>query len=265
MEYAREVVSRIEAENEDRVTGEAVSKMETRQFVSDLEIRETSDGMLLEGYAARFNEPSEPLPFREKIAPGAFRLSLRSRSDVKLLWNHDASTVLGSTRAGTLRLYEDEQGLRVSADLPDTQAGRDAKILIQRRDVTAFSFGFTVPDGGDIWSRDGSERTLTSIRLFEVSTGVAFPAYPTTDGTATVRGLSAAAVRADVDADALADAVLKLENGEEISADDRTLIEAVLQELTPSEESSEPQSEDDEKARQLLELKKKKLSILMGL
>lgn len=264
MEYAQGVVGRIEAENEDRVTGEAVSKLETRQITADLEIRETGDGMFLEGYAARFNEFSEPLPFREKIAPGAFKRSLQSRNDVKLLWNHDSSMVLGSTRSGTLRLYEDSQGLRVEAQLPDTQAGRDARTLIQRGDVTGFSFGFTVPQGGDSWNEDGSERTLNSVRLFEVSTGVAFPAYPTTNGTATVRGLAAVAVRAEIDPDALADAVLKIENGEEISSSDRDMIETVLNELVQSDE--EPAgSEDDEKARQLLQLKKKKLQLLMGI
>ena len=265
LEYARGVVARLEEENADRaVTGEAVSKLETRQFTANLELREVDGGMLLEGYAARFNEFSEPLPFREKIAPGAFQRSLKSRNDVKLLWNHESSTVLGSTRSGTLRLYEDAQGLRVEADLPDTQAGRDAKVLIQRGDVTGFSFGFTVPQGGDSWSDDGSERTLHSVRLFEVSTGVAFPAYPTTNGTATVRGLERVAQRAQVDVDALADAVLKIENGEDISDDDRNVIESVLAELAPKSEAP-AQSDDEEKARQLLQLKKKKLQLLMGL
>jgi HK97 family phage prohead protease len=267
LEYARGVVGRIEEENDERstVTGEAKSKLETRHFSGEMELRETPEGMRLEGYAARFNEFSEPLPFREKIAPGAFKRSLQSRNDVKLLWNHDSSTVLGSTRAGTLTLTEDEYGLRVSAELPDTQAGRDARVLIQRRDVTAFSFGFTVPKGGDTWSSDGSERTLNSVRLFEVSTGVAFPAYPTTEGTATVRGLARVAQRAQVDVDALADAVLKIENGEDISSDDRVMIESVLNELAPAPEEAEPAvSEDEEKARQLLQLKKKKLQLLMG-
>ena len=95
---------------------------------------------------------------------------------------------------------------------------------------------------------------------------MAFPAYPTTNGTATVRGLSALAIRADVDVDALADAVLKLENGEDISDDDRTVIETVLNELAPRVESEEPEPEDDdEKARQLLQLKKKKLQPVRGL
>ncbi len=259
MDYAEGVIARIEAENEGRVKGQALSKMETRVTVTDFEVREEADGMHLTGYAARFNEASEPLPFREYIAPGAFKRSLQSRNDVKLLWNHDSSTVLGSTRAGTLNLTEDAQGLRVSAILPDTQAGRDAKVLINRGDVTGFSFGFTVPSGGDSWNEDGTERTLNAVRLMEVSTGVAFPAYPTTNGTALVRGLDKVAERAEVDPDALADALLKIENGEDISTDDRQLISSVLDKLAPVEKVEEPKGDLD-----MLALKKKKLELLMG-
>ena len=257
MDYAEGVIGRIEAENEGRAKGQALSKMETRVTVTDFEVREEQDGMHLTGYAARFNEASEPLPFREYIAPGAFKRSLQSRNDVKLLWNHESSIVLGSTRAGTLRLTEDSQGLKVSAVLPDTQAGRDAKVLINRGDVTGFSFGFTVPAGGDSWNEDGTERTLNAVRLMEVSTGVAFPAYPTTEGTALVRSLEAVAKRAEVDADALADALLKIENGEDITTDDRNLVSTVLEKLGPAVE--EPKGD-----LEMLALKKKKLELLMG-
>jgi len=257
--YAEGVVGRIEAENEGRAKGEALSKIETRVITTDFEVREEADGMHLTGYAARFNEASEPLPFIERIQPGAFKRSLRSRNDIKLLWNHDSSMVLGSTRAGTLSLTEDDQGLRVSAVLPDTQAGRDAKVLIQRGDVTGFSFGFTVPKGGDSWSEDGSERTLKSIRLMEVSTGVAFPAYPTTNGTAQVRGLDKIAQRAEVDADALSDAMMKLEEGEEITAEEKEILSRVISELAPQDAPAEEPQGD----LAMLALKKKKLELLM--
>jgi len=167
--------------------------------------------------------------------------------------------VLGSTRAGTLTLTEDERGLRVSAVLPDTQAGRDAKVLISRGDVTGFSFGFTVPKGGDTWNEDGSERTLNSIRLLEVSTGVAFPAYTSTNGTAQVRGLDKIAKRAEVDADTLADAMLKLEDGEEITAEEKDILSRVISELAPKEETT-PEPAGD---LAMLALKKKKLELLL--
>jgi hypothetical protein len=113
--------------------------------------------------------------------------------------------------------------------------------------------------GGDEWNAEGTERVLKSVRLHEVSL-VAFPAYPETAGTATVRGLDKIAKRADVDADALADALLKIENGEDITTDDRQLLEKVLSELAPEVVEPEP-----DKSLEMLALKKKKLQLLMGL
>jgi hypothetical protein len=166
--------------------------------------------------------------------------------------------VLGSTRAGTLTLKEDEVGLRVIASLPDTTYGRDAKVSIQRGDVTGFSFGFTVPAGGDSWSADGSERTLKSVRLMEVSTGVAFPAYPSTNGTAQVRGLDKVAERNNIDADALADALLKIEDGQTISVDEAAMLSRVINDLAPTEEVAQPNGDLG-----MLALKKKKLDLLI--
>jgi uncharacterized protein len=260
--YADGVVGRLEEENEGRAKGEALSKLETRIVeVDKFEVREDASGMFLEGYAALFNSRSENLGgFTETIKPGAFRASLKARNDIKLLWNHDTGAVMGSTRAGTLTLTEDERGLKVSATLPDTTYGRDARELVRRGDVTGFSFGFSMPArGGDEWNSEGTERVLKSVRLHEVSL-VAFPAYPATNGTATVRGLDKIAQRANVDADALADALLKIENGEDISSDDRNLLQTVINELAPEAEA-EPAADN---SMEMLALKKKKLQLLMG-
>ena len=257
--YAEGVVARLEAENRGRAKGEALSKIETRTTPIEFEVREGADGMTFEGYAAVFNTDSAPLPFIERIAPGAFTRSLDARNDIKLLWNHDTGSVLGSTRAGTLKLWQDERGLRVSGQLPNTTAGRDAAELIRRGDVDSMSFGFSVPQGGDEWSSDGSQRTLKSVRLHEVSI-VAFPAYSSTAGTTTVRGLDSVAVRAEVDADALADAWVKVEEGQTLTEDEGRLLKQVVDSLTPAQEAvEEPQAD-----LAMLELKKKKLSLLTG-
>jgi hypothetical protein len=259
--YADGVVGRLEAENEGRAKGEALSKLETRVNVVDFEIREDAEGgMTFTGYAAVFNSPSEPLPFTERIAPGAFRGSLKNRNDIKLLWNHDTGAVLGSTRAKTMKLTEDERGLYVEAQLPNTTLGRDARELIKRGDVDSMSFGFTVARDGESWSDDGRERTLRKINLHEVSI-VAFPAYSATAGTASVRGLDRLAERAEVDVDALADALLKLEAGEDITIDDRDLLKTVIDRLAPQE----PVVEESKGDFDMLALKKKKLELLLGL
>lgn len=260
LEYARGVVARIAEENEGRAKGQAVSKLETRINSTKFEVREDADGMTFEGYAAVFNSASEPLPFIERIAPGAFKRTLRERSDVKLLWNHDSNHPLASTRAGSLKLTEDSRGLKVEARLANTQAGRDAAELIRSNVVDAMSFGFTVPEGGAEWNENGTERTLKSVRLFEVSI-VPWPAYPSTAGTVSVRGLAALAQRASVDVDALADALMKLENGESISTDERQLIDQVLDEVAPKDD----EKPEDDKGLAMLQLKKKKLELLLGL
>jgi HK97 family phage prohead protease len=259
--YAEGVVGRLEEENEGRTKGETLNKLETREFEFGLELREEGDEMSLTGYAALFNSRSENLGgFTEVIAPGAFARSLKSRNDIKLLWNHDTSAVLGSTRAGTLKLFEDEKGLRVEAILPNTTHGRDAKELIKRKDVTGFSFGFTIPGrGGDEWNAEGTERTLKSVRLHEVSL-TPFPAYTATNGTAQVRGLDKLAKRAEVDADALADSLIKLEQGEEITSADRDLLMKVIDSVSPV--TPAPAEEVVDNSLELLALKKKKLEFL---
>lgn len=133
----------------------------------------------ISGYAALFDEYSEDLGgFREIIRPGAFAESLKN-DDIRALWAHDHSRVLGRTKNGTLRLEEDRVGLRIEITPdPETSWGRDALASIRRGDVDQMSFMFSVSPEEDTWekSRDGVVRTLTKVRLYEVSP-VAFPAY----------------------------------------------------------------------------------------
>jgi uncharacterized protein len=258
LDYADSVVGRLEAENEGRAKGEVVKKLEVRTNPATFEIRETGDGFTFEGYAAVFNSPSEPLPFTERIAPGAFKRSLQTRNDIKLLWNHESGAVLASTRAKTLSLTEDDKGLFVSASIADTSYGRDARELIRRGDVDSMSFGFSVIK--DSWSKDGNERTLESVRLYEVSI-TPWPAYPATAGTTSVRGLDLIAQRADISTDELDDAIMKLEEGQELSSAESELLKRIIGELSPAVEEA-PATEEPKGSKELLALKKKKLELL---
>jgi HK97 family phage prohead protease len=207
-------------------------KIETRRLtVNDFEVRQgpAGDGMSFSGYAAVFNSDSEPLPFIERIAPGAFRKSLKARNNIRMYLNHDSSMLLATTRAKTLRLMEDERGLKVEADLPDTTVGRDLSTLIKRGDVDSMSFGFSVPPKGDSWSDDGSVRELKEVRLYEVSVVTGFPAYQAT--TASVRSLDILAERTASDVDKLADAITVLEAGSELSEEQASLLLDVVGKL----------------------------------
>lgn len=165
--------------------------MERRILPIKAEVRATSDGKpaMISGYSARFNELSVVLygMFRERIAPGAFAETIAA-DDIRSLWNHNADYVLGRNVNGTLRLREDAVGLFMEVDPPDTQAGRDALISVQRGDVSQQSFMFDVQPEGDDWYEDADGqiiRTLTRVRLYEVSP-VTFPAYPQTTAEARI-------------------------------------------------------------------------------
>jgi HK97 family phage prohead protease len=228
---------------------------ETRVSDVDFEIRADGDKMTFSGYAAVFNSDSQPLPFIERIAPGAFKRSLQARNDVKLLWNHDSGEVLGSTRAGTMRLFEDSKGLRVEADLAPTTRGKDLSILMQRGDINKMSFGFNVQS--DSWSPDGNVRTLESVRLIEVSI-VTFPAYEAS--VAQVRSID------QVEVEKLSDALLALETEDSLTPDQADLLQNVIKQMTKGEKAEEPVTEETEKVEEveakpepnLLSLKQKK-------
>jgi len=265
-DYADSVVARIRAEETNsmdkknkwldvaraialKIDGPKADKPEVRTNSVDFEVRAEGDGMTFTGYASVFNSPSQDLGgFIEYVAPGAFKRSLQSRNEVKLLWNHDAGEPLASLRGGTMSLTEDEYGLKVSAKLPQTSRGRDVAELLRTKVIDSMSFGFNVIK--DTWSRDGQTRTLDSVRLFEVSV-VSFPAYEAT--TATVRS------QPTINPDQLADALLKLESGEELDEANATLITEVVNKL----KANPAVEEVIDNGLDLLDLKKKQFDLLL--
>lgn len=158
-----------------------LKKIERRTFtVQNIETRLTDDGVMrLSGYAAVFDDQSVPLPFVERIAPGAFRKTLSEAPDVRLLINHEGLP-LARTKNGTLTLSEDERGLYFDAELADTQEARDIHTLVGRGDVDQMSFAFRVIR--QKWNSDRTERTLTEVSLADGDVSVVtYPAYPTTN------------------------------------------------------------------------------------
>lgn len=161
--------------------------IERRDLVRPIEIRAAESRSTLGGYAAVFNSETDIGGYwREVIAPGAFSGSLSA--DVRALIDHDSGRVIGRTTAGSLRLSEDDNGLAVEIDLPDTTDARDLSTLIERGDISGMSFGFEVTK--QQWDESGEMplRTIMAVNLFEVSV-VAFPAYP--DTTIGLRSLDA--------------------------------------------------------------------------
>lgn len=164
------------------------SNRETRT-VHVPELRVSDDGRHIVGYAALFNSRSVDLGgFVEVIQPGAFRNALSEKQDVRALIDHNPSSIIGRSTSGTLKLSEDDRGLRVDIDVPGTSYGRDLVESMKRGDVTQMSFAFSVRGGGHSWddSQTPTLRTLKDLNLYDVSV-VTFPAYPATE--AAVRSL----------------------------------------------------------------------------
>lgn len=160
-----------------------IQTMEQREIISDgIEIRESEDGVkIISGYAVKWEMKSLTLGywnrFKEQFKKGAFTNSL-SQDDQRGLWSHDTSQVLGRTKNGTLRLFEDDIGLRFEIDLPSTTLGNDAYETIKRGDVDGVSFGFKMQkEEWDESDPDNITRSILQAKLFEISP-VAFPAYP---------------------------------------------------------------------------------------
>jgi len=138
-------------------------------------------GRKLTGYAARFNEPTDLGEFIEVIKPAAFSrtLSADSAQQIRAIYEHDGKQLLGRVGSGTLRLFEDSEGLAFELDLPDTPLGRDLQVLVTRGDVAGCSFGF-ISQSENWTERDGKPvRELTDLDLYEI-TITATPAYNTT-------------------------------------------------------------------------------------
>ena len=139
------------------------------------------------GYASVFNTESLigqlPWGFRETWAPGCFTKTLQE-SDVVALCDHDMAKPLSRQSAGTLVLAQDDHGLAVDSDVPETTYGQDLLINLENKNVAGMSVGFRVIK--DAWEilDDGSElRTIMEVQLIEVST-TAFPAFTDTEAGA---------------------------------------------------------------------------------
>jgi HK97 family phage prohead protease len=216
--WAQRKIDALNAEAESR---REMKKIERRTYtVKDVQARSAEDGtMRLAGYAAVFNESSVPLPFKESIAPGAFRKTLTETPDVRLLINHEGLP-LARSKNGTLKLNEDDRGLYFEAELADTTEARDIYKLVERGDVDQMSFGFRVIR--QKWSDDRSRRVLTEVSLADGDVSVVtYPAYPTTTVEAREK---------------LNKAIEAAKEGREISPEDMQVLQTVFSDLDEGHE-----------------------------
>jgi HK97 family phage prohead protease len=151
---------------------ETITAPEQRTVDVDVGALDTR-GRTVHGYAAVYGQVSDDLGgYREKIAAGAFSGVLDA--DVRALLNHDPNEVLGRTKSGTLRLFDEPKGLRFELDLPDSPLGNNMRTAISRGDLDGASFRFEV--GDEAW--DGDTRTIKTVKALHDVTLATYPAYP---------------------------------------------------------------------------------------
>lgn len=154
---------------------------ERRLFDTEFEVRTEGNSLILEGYALKWDARSKNLGgFKERVAEGATNKTIKE-SDIRALFNHDPSLILGRSKSGTLELSNDSTGThyRTKGDIRQSYV-KDLAIAMERGDVTQSSFGFRVvgPEGQS-WDEDEDGfplRSLNEIQLFDVSP-VTYPAY----------------------------------------------------------------------------------------
>lgn len=159
---------------------------ERRSVPEPLELRDSPNGgSMAVGYALRYNSISENLGgYVETPLPGSATKTLQEQ-DIRALFNHDPSQLLGRKGAGTLRIADDGVGARYQIDLPDTSLGRDLGTLIARGDIYGSSYTFVAVGGarGVSWGKTDAGFPLRSIREMRMRDvgPVTFPAYSTSD------------------------------------------------------------------------------------
>ena len=165
--------------------------LRTYEFRAETET--SSDGNTLVGYASVFGawyDVQDHLgTYREQVAAGAFRKTLRERTPVCQL-DHGQNSLLGSLPLGTFkRLREDSHGLHFEVDMHRSWIFDPVREAVRSGAISGCSIRFAVPKGKEDWSDEMTGRTIREAKLYELGP-VVFPAAPMT--TVALRSLMSA-------------------------------------------------------------------------
>ena len=223
-----------------------MNNQEKRFLNSDFEVRSENNKIVVEGYAARFDDETViGGKFAERVARGAFDGA--DMTNTVALFNHDWNMPLARVGKG-LNLSVDEVGLRYRFELGEQSYAKDLAENIRMGNVSTSSFGFTVAD--DSWERrDGMNlRTIQSVgTLFDVSPTTQ-GAYPTTE--VALRSMEAAFADEEVEAplvpqdvaEEVAEAVAEEVEAADIPENDE---EERNEEVPAEEPAEEPEAEEE--------------------
>lgn len=166
---------------ETRTVAAATARVEARAADAD-------DGPMLTGYGSVTDTPFRIGGFfsewDEEVASGAFEDALAGDPDVRSMFNHDTNWLLGRTTSGSLRLEEDDTGLRYEVDInPDDPNAMSVHARVDRGDVDGSSIWFRVVRQEWTYPNDKNGLEVPKRRILSIDplyeTGpVVFPANP---------------------------------------------------------------------------------------
>lgn len=139
----------------------------------EVRVLEDTEDMIIEGYAAVFNQETDLGWCKEVIDSRAFEET--DMKDCCLNYNHGQSKAVARTRNNSLKLLVDAVGLKIRAKLIDTTEGIDLYKSVKAGLLDKMSFAFTVKE--DEWDYEKDTRRIKNIdKLYDVSI-VDIPAY----------------------------------------------------------------------------------------
>lgn len=122
---------------------------------------EAEQPMVVEGYAVVYNQP-QTYQFGEETYTETILRGACDNSDMRrtvMRYNHEDSVfALARTKNGSLQMMSDDYGLKIRAELIDTQSNRDVYKMIKSGLIDEMSFAFTVDD--DEWTYSDDFKTV---------------------------------------------------------------------------------------------------------
>ncbi len=136
-------------ENETRAAGGSIEARRSKRA-------DGTDARVIGGSAIVYNSPSRDLGgFVEYIDPG----SVLTTDWTNALLNHDQHFLLGTLRAGTLRLTDSRTSLDYEVDVPDHRT--DVYELVARGDIRDSSFAFSSRE--ETWDWDSEDYAVRRV------------------------------------------------------------------------------------------------------
>ena len=150
-----------------KIDKEKIERRIMKVTAPDVEERAEMTGeqpMVVEGYAVVYDTPQTyefgDQTYTETIVRGALDNADCRRTVMR--YNHDDSVfALARVKNGSLQLLSDDYGLKIRAELIDTQSNRDVYKMIRSGLIDEMSFAFTVAKGGETWTYSDDYKTVT--------------------------------------------------------------------------------------------------------